>query len=613
MQSVTRRVSRPFPLPVGFLGPHCGLRPIGIGALSAGLLLAGCGSQSPTGPRSALLITLDTTRPDALSLGGGPAGLTPHIDALAREGVFFEQAFSVAPLTHPAHTSILTGLWPPQHGIRDNGISSLAPEAQTLAEVARGEGFQTAACVAAVVLDRAYGLDQGFDVYLGPDHEGSGQDSHTGEDRADVVVDRALAWLSQRDRDRPFFLWVHLFDPHAPYAPPERYRPRPTGGPNGRIDPRHLYFSEIAFADAQVGRLLQTLRAEGSLEDVAVAVVGDHGEAFGEHGEPTHGAFVWDTTLRVPLILRIPGADGAGSRSRELASVVDLYPTLLAAMGLKGETLGDGLDLMAGPVPADRGIYFESYSAYLTFGWSHLAGWRTRSGKYVHSSRPQFFNVETDPLEEHDLLASPREGNGPAIDLAPFQRALQRIGAQPGLAHARAPQDSSLLEDLRGLGYAGLGSAGDGMPAPLSSSERIAPQDSLDVYVEGLRAQEAANGGDFERAITLLKPLLREQPENPFVLDRLSTCLIRLGRHGEAIPFLKRLLRVGPGWPGPICNLGLAYYHTGQDERALEQLERAVELAPEEDYYWRALITVLEGLGRDEEAQLRRSEWDATH
>jgi len=278
-----------------------------VAGLAAGLLAMACGDAQPA-PRSALLITLDTTRADVLGPYGGPPGLAPTIERMAREGVVFERAYSVAPLTQPSHASMMTGLWPPVHGVRENGLNALPPAAETVAERARARGLQTAAFVAAVVLDAAFGLDQGFDTYVGPARKGESTTSHVAELPGDVVVDRALAWLSARERRKPFFLWVHLFDPHGPYTPPPAYQRQ------GRNEATSLYAGEVSFADAQVGRLLDALRADGTLEETFVLLVADHGEAFGEHGEPTHGAYVWDTTLHVPLILRYPHGARAGER-----------------------------------------------------------------------------------------------------------------------------------------------------------------------------------------------------------------------------------------------------------------------------------------------------------
>ena len=581
------------------LGP---LRCAALGAALGASTLTACG-DGPTEYRSAVLVTFDTTRADFLSPYGAPENLTPNLARLASESLVFDDASTVAPLTLPSHASMLTGLYPPRHGLRENGIAALPDSADTLAEAARAAGFQTGAFVAALVLDASFGLDQGFDVYAGPSREDGGKSSHTAELPADVVVDRALAWLRDRDPERPFFLWVHLFDPHGPYEPPERYRPI------GTDDPRGMYMGEIGFADAQLGRLLDALRADGSLDETFVAFTADHGEAFGEHGEPTHGAYVYETTIRVPLLLRDPDGRAAGTRSDAVAGVTDLHPTLLDAMRLPRRVRVDGESLMplldGEPLPDERGVYFESYSGYLSYGWSHLAGWRDARGKYVHSSRPQLFETRTDPGETNDLLATDAELRE---RLRPYKRALADLGDAPTLALDDGAIDGDMLEDIRGLGYAGMAGDGSALPLPLAASDRPAPHENVRLYVACLQAQELSNQGDLTGAEELLQGVRAVQPDNPFMLDRLSTVLMRQARHAEALPLLERLLEVGPGWPGSYCNLGLALYETGQVDEGIRRTIRAIELDRDEPFFWDTLLRMLEESGRTDELAKWRAE-----
>ena len=574
--------------------------------LSTTLLgLSACDTGPEVRRHSVLLVTFDTTRADVLAPWGGPGGLTPNLDRLAAEGLVFADASTVAPLTLPSHASMLTGLYPPHHGLRENGIAALPASAQTLAEIAQGAGFQTAAFVSALVLDPSFGLDQGFDTYAAPPRRVGSQSSHTPELTADQTISSALAWLDQRDRARPFFLWVHLFDPHGPYTPPPAFRPR------DKADAPALYLGEIRFADRELGRLIAALERDGSLEDTFVAFTADHGEAFGEHGEPTHGAYVWETTLHVPLILRDPAGRRAGQRTDSVAGVTDLFPTLLEAMGLPQRRTVDGISLMplldGEELPKERGVYFESYSGYISYGWSPLAGWRDAAGKYIHSSRPQFFEPRSDPRESRDLLAA--DGDLGAR-LVPYTTALARIGERGALIDAGDGEpgqatDTDLFGAIRNLGYAGVSATVQDLPRPLEPSDRPAPQDNADIYRESLRAQELSNRGEYAQAEAILSDLWRRQPNNPFVLDRLSTVLIHLGEHARAVPLLERLLEIGPGWAGSFCNLGLAYNAVGRVDEAVGMFRRAIQMDGTQDFFWDTLAALLEENGRTEElAQL---------
>ena len=259
--------------------------------------LCGCSSDGPAEltRSSILLITTDTTRADALGCYGGPDWATPHLDQLAAEGIQFQQAHSVAPVTLPSHSSMMTGLYPYQHGVRDNSTFVLPLSAVTLAEVLQAEGYRTSAVVASYVLNASFGLGQGFDHYSGVQSSGSMQ----GEDQrsAEQVTDEAIEFLHQQPADQPFFLWVHYFDPHMPYAAPAAWAERFPGAP---------YDAEIAYMDAQIGRLHEGLAAEELRDETLIAVVADHGEGLGDHGEATHAMLIYDSVMRVPMLLSAP-------------------------------------------------------------------------------------------------------------------------------------------------------------------------------------------------------------------------------------------------------------------------------------------------------------------
>jgi arylsulfatase A-like enzyme len=561
------------------------LAALGVAALS----WAACGgTREETARRSVLLVTLDTTRADALSCYGGPPGQTPVLDALAAEGLLYERAYTPAPCTLSAHASLMTGLYPLRHGLRDNGIAALDPAAATLAEAARANGFQTAAFVGAVVLDRSLGLDQGFEHYEGPEARRSAS-GHPGERPAREVIDSALGWLAARERTRPFFLWVHLYDPHHPYTPQR--------APPGESSEHARYLAEVSEVDAELGRLLAPLRADGSLAETLLVVTSDHGEAFGEHQELTHGAFVWNTTLRVPLIMRFPDGHRAGERTDELVSLVDLPPTMATAMAVALPGDIDGRSLLG---PRADGLYFESYAGYLAFGWSPLAGWLDERGKYVHSSRPEFFDLARDPREEHDL-ASTR-----GAELARYRAAIAALAERPALIGTGGKGlDPELREGIQALGYAAAEPVEGPFPHPLAESKRPSPHERVGLWRESMVAKERMNRGRFEEAAEILARLVAVDGQNAFLRGELATALMRLKRHAEALDVLRMMLDApGDGPPPPpqiLYKLGVCAAKLGRRDEALRHLEEAVQRAPGEARYWKKLEAVRAGTGAEED------------
>ncbi len=470
--------------------------------LLAALLQAACGGGAAPGP-SAVLITLDTTRWDVVGAMGGRQGSTPHLDALAAEGVTFLQAHTVAPLTLPAHSSMLTGLYPLRHTVRDNN-AKLPDSAETLAERARAHGLATAAFVASAALDRVTGVAQGFDVFDQPATPELQTQHDFAERPATAVTEAALRWLRGRDRGRPFLLWVHYFDPHAPYEPPPAHS-----------QAAHPYLGEVASMDQEIGRLLHALRDDPAWGSTLVLAVADHGEALGDHGEPTHSAYCYESVLRVPLLLRRPGAAGAGERSAELATVADVHPTLVEHLGLGEPGDVDGLSLLR-PLPAERGVYFECYYGYLYYGWSPLAGWLDPRGKYLHSTRPELYDLRADPAEARSLEALlPRVAGD-------YQRALAAAAARPTLApDEHAGLDQEHLTRLQAIGYAAGGRAA-AVPGPLDPSGLPAPRDRRDELARFLECQGMTGAGMLEPAIAGFARIVRENPLHVYALYELG-------------------------------------------------------------------------------------------
>jgi arylsulfatase A-like enzyme len=532
------------------------------GALFLTCALLGCSKSGPSKPLSALLITLDTTRADVLGAYGGPKGVTPALDELAQSSICYTQARTVLPFTLPAHASMLTGFYPPRHGVRDNAPQSLPAEATTLAELAQRAGYQTAAFVASSTLDRAWGLAQGFDTWSQPAGESALEARRAAERPAREVAAEALAWLERRDTSRPFFLWVHFFDAHQPYEPEPRFLLQGGGSP---------YRGEVAAMDASVGALLARLAELGLLESTAVLAVGDHGEGLGDHGEATHGYFAWDSTLRVPFLVRHPDGWRAGESSAETVSVADVFPTLLDALGLPPAPGVDGFSLWRRIVPRERRIYFEALGGWVDFGWSALCGASDERGKYMHSSRPALFDPRSDPREERDRIA---ELGG---EVEAYRASLREVLARPALARQRAGADAP-LEALARLGYATGRSVLLDWPDPLADSDRPSPLDRAAECQEYLEAREQLGSGQIELAIPRLESLVVSNPLNVAALDELGTAWIARGEWQRAVEVLLRRAELLPPRVTTHKDLMRCYMELGQDIPSREQYLKTLEL-----------------------------------
>lgn len=508
--------------------------------------ITGCTGPAPSATRAArnvLLITIDTLRADHLGAYGWTRARSPTLDRLAREGVAFDRAYAAAPITLPSHASILTGRYPPGHGARDNGmrVSTAVP---TLATELRARGFSTAAFVAAFPLDHQFGLDRGFDVYgdrLG--HEPDGRPAN--ERPGSQVIDEAIAWLHLHtarlppDRpappDRPFFLWVHLFEPHAPYGRPDTGRPV--------ID---RYDDEIATVDREIGRLLIALGAAAN--DTLIVAAGDHGEAFGEHGEFAHSIFVYDTTLRVPLIFCFPAASSGrggprGLRVADPVSLVDVAPTVMRALG--GEMKGvDGIDLapaLGGSPLSQRELYAESFAPLVEFGWAPLRALRAGPWKYIAAPRPELYNVDDDADERIDRAAA-HASIAQGLD--------QRVDryAGPALPKSLAPAaDPQAAERLGALGYSARARSDTGGPRPDPKDRR-----ELAARVAQVTSGELAGAA----LVSALEGIVRDDPQNGQAHLRLGYVRLQAGDCARAEPALERA--IASGLPSADAYLGLA-------------------------------------------------------
>ncbi len=527
------------------------------------VLLAACGGPEET-RLSGVLITIDTTNAKALDLYGLDRGLTPHLMAMSKESVVYDRANTVAPITLPAHSSMMTGLDPIRHGVRDNGLMQLTQEAETLAERALEAGFETAAFVSASVLSKFYGIDQGIQVFDEPRVVPTSGVVDSSKRSAENVTDAAIGWLRGRDGDAPFFLWVHYFDPHLPYNPPQEFIEKAEG---------NLYRAEVAAMDHHIGRLFEELRTQFGLDNLMLAVVADHGEAFGAHGEPNHTALCYQSTIQVPFFLRFADGRRAGTRSNDIVSVVDVFPTMLEELSLGTAAEIDGLSLAHAPVAPDRGVYVESYSGFLNYGWSPLAGWIDAEGKYLHSSQQEFYDLNADPGELENLLLA-----GP-VDTESYSRALEDLAKLPRLALGdETALSEEQIRELRALGYAAVGDSTAELPDPTDASTRPSPAEQAKEYRQFVRALSLAQMGRNKAAIPILTKLVEENPNNVAALETLGGALLAENENQKCIEVFESLLEGGHERYITLISLGTAYERLGQFDKGLACYQRAEQL-----------------------------------
>ena len=536
-------------------------------------------STHPAHP-NIILITLDTTRADRMGFLGSKRGLTPNLDELARRGVAFASAYSHVPLTTASHTTILTGTYPEFNHVTDFGIP-LSERLPYLPDILHQRGYHTAAFVGSLILDprdgTAPGFDRGFDVYDAGFHlRRHGMDRYQSvERRAGVVVNRALGWLSQNHQG-PFFLWVHLYDAHDPYDPPAPYKQRYASEP---------YDGEIAYADSAIGKLLATLRTHGLYDRTLIAVMADHGESLGAHGESTHGVFLYDETLHVPLVIKLPGNRGAGRRVETQVGLVDVAPTILreALVPIPQEMQGEPLEplfkasaagsrSLAGAAE-DRPAYAETDYPHRAFGWSALRA--LRSGKYLYIQAPEreLYNRTSDPAETHNIVsASKAVADTLASQLAQFRRNTGQ--SLIDLANPDAEQREKLAE----LGYVASADSGPALEEKLLTGAD--PKTKIEVSNLLHDAMFDVEDGRYEQAIPLLKRVLLEQPEMPVANMQYGMAQARRGNYSEALPPLEKAVKLVPDNGMGHYELGLALFETGDWKAAAPEFEAAVTRAP---------------------------------
>jgi len=551
------------------------------------LALAGaaCAGDEKVVADRVLLVTIDTLRADRLGCYGDADAHTRNLDTLAGRGVRFDAAISPAPLTLPAHASLLTALDPPQHGVRHNGIHRLGDEMPTLAERLRGAGLATAAFVGSRVLDRRFGLDRGFDVYDDRVGRHSGGTVGYAERRAGEVVDAALAWLA--GAPPRWFAWVHVYDPHAAYAPPPGFAAAFGSRP---------YAGEIAYVDHALGRLFEAVGAtDPASRRLVVAVTSDHGESLGEHGEPTHSYGIYDATQRVPLILAGAGLP-EGRVVDATVRLVDLAPTLLALAdappleGARGRSL---LPLLRGEREPPRLAYLETLATHLDFGWSPLVGVRDARWKYIRAPRPELYDLERDPAERTNRAAE-HPDRAAALD-ARLEEAL--AGERTARGDPRlGPRER---EQLRALGY-----VVPSRDAPASSrSGGPDPKDEKGLLVRMSRAETLAERGDPAAALEALRGDLGRAPG---ALALRAALAVRADEPDLAERDARAVLAREPAREDVWVVLGQALEARGELAAARRAYRRAAELVPDLETAWRGVARAAEGLGDAEGAARAR-------
>ncbi len=550
-------------------------------ALTGGIGASGCGEPRP---ERVVLVTIDTLRADHLGCYGARVSETPALDALARRGVRFATAIAPTPLTLPSHASLLTGLDPPNHGVRNNGTFALEPGIPTLAARLGEAGFATAAFLGAVVLDRQYGLARGFDVY----DDSMTLRRHVGETgfaerRADRVVDAALAWLE--GAPSRFLLWVHLYDPHADYDPPSPFKEAWAAAP---------YAGEVAFADQQLGRLLDAVDARWPREGTLVVATSDHGESLGEHGEPSHAYTLYDATQRVPLLLRGPGLP-AGAVVEAPVRLVDVAPTILARVDAASFAAADGSDLsplLAGDDASDRTAYLETLAPQLDLAWSPLLGLRTPEWKYVRAPVPELYALRSDPHELRNQ-ASQRPEQVEALD-----RALTARLSGARAATRRLEPDAEQRARLEALGY--VVGAPDVAPEALGVVGGLDPKQGLpDLRRMGQAMGLLAAG----RAGEALAALEHVRGGGPMLALLRAEAAAEAGDAAVAERHARAAIEASPGFAAAWLLLGEALEADGRGDDAAAAYERAAALDAAAGEPWVGLGRLAEARGQRERAR----------
>jgi choline-sulfatase len=535
-------------------------------------------APSPKSP-NIVLITLDTTRADRMGFLGSQRGLTPNLDVLAQESAVFTHAYSQAPLTSVSHATILTGTYPQFHGVIDFPMM-LGKDLPYAPEILRTHGYHTAGFLGSLALDPAGGapgFERGFDVYdanFHPEDLAKAGRYHSIERRGDEVVAHALAWLDQNSKG-PFFLWVHLYDAHDPYDPPEPYKSRYAS---------ELYDGEIAYVDSVVGKLLRELKARGLYEGAMMAIMADHGESLGAHGEDTHGVFLYDETIRVPLVIKLPRPGVAGKRIENPVELADVLPTLLQGAGIAvpAEVQGQSLvNLMTAGTAEDKtggaawrdSAYAQADYAHVAYGWSVLQSWRTTKYLYVQAPRRELYDQTADPKAEHNLApASPAVADTLAGKMSAFRQST--TSTRPAATAVLTPAKE---KQLAALGYViGAGNT----PRADPSQQEADPKDRIETVNVMRKLNVVLEEERYAEAVPVLQDLIAKYPDITMLYFKLGGCFLGMKQYDKAVPIFRKAVELEPDFTRARINLGRALLGAHDYDAAADLFEAMVAKTP---------------------------------
>lgn len=509
-------------------------------------------AEQPSKP-NVLLITMDTTRADRLGCYGYTSAQTPNLDALAKNGIRISEAITHVPLTRPSHSSLLTGTLPYHHGVWSNGPYRLDPKWVTLAESFKGAGYKTGGVIASYVLTRSYGLSQGFDYFDDRLREVPGTDP---EKSADDVVGSVNHWLGQEIQP-PFFLWVHFYDPHFPFIPPEPYHSHFANS---------LYDGEIAYMDNAIGKIINKISTLGWMKDTLVIAVGDHGEGLGEHQEPSHGYLIYDSTMKVPAIISGPNVPH-GRVIHSQVGLSDFYPTILEACGIKKESEIDGKSfwkyLQSGNIPPEP-VIMENRTIHYQFGWATLSGIRFKDWKWIQAPTPELYDLKNDPNEKNNLATKEIKQ---ANEMKNIWNRVRPKDESTSTAAALTQEEIEKLESLGYIGTAPVGGSVEEGPDPKLFADLIAPIDHL------IRARPDKK---MDLIDSLSKQILAKDPTNWYALRVKGELLLEQQKFAEARELLLNLVNANETHPESYAHLAMACEATGRLDEAIVWYEKAI-------------------------------------
>jgi arylsulfatase A-like enzyme/Flp pilus assembly protein TadD len=523
-----------------------------------------------------LLITIDTLRADHIGAYGYKEAETPTIDGLARSGLLFAHAYSQVPLTLASHTSLLTGTYPFHNGVQDFTGNPLAPNVRSVSQALEAQGYDTAAIVSSYVLDRSWGLNRGFKLYYDVFKGSSFLENDPGlvERKAGDSVDEALKWL-RRPRTQPFFLWLHLYDPHSGYNPPEPFRTRFAAAP---------YDGEIAYADHELGRVMAFLKQRGLYERMLIIFASDHGESLGEHGEKEHGFFVYHSTLHVPLVVKPPLASGLKPHSvSDPVPIMGIAPTILGALKLHDpiEQQFQTESLLATRNSSAAPVYSESFYSFSSFGWSPVRTVNNLSFQFIEAPKPELYDLRNDPEEKRNLITE--QPSVASVLSEELKKLVARYAPKDSPAGPGSQLDAAAVEKLRALGYMAYRSpvSAEALAAGLND-----PKDKIWDFNTLLDGIDAGKLGDLDRERKLLTQVQETNPDMYLIPFLLGEAELKAANWKAAQDALERSLKLNPNFDQAMTALARAYHQQNQDEQALQWVEKAIEANPKNLRAW---------------------------